>query len=95
MTYKINHLRRVLDEPAPCDNCTHKQRCGDYEMACRVFSSYVINGTYKLDTPRNPTCSLYNKIFIETDEKALKEFLKSFNDTQEDLFDLVADKTLR
>ena len=95
MTYKINHLRRVLDEPAPCDTCVHNLRCKDYEMACRVFSTYVINGEYKEETPRNPTCSLYNKIFKETDERALKDFLRSFDDTQEDLFDLVADKTLK
>ena len=63
-------------------------------MACRAFSSYVVSGKFKPELPRIPTCVLYNKIFDETDEKALKDYLRSFGDGQDDLFD-VADKTLK
>jgi len=95
MTYRIDNIRKILDDPSPCDNCKYKQSCKDNEMACRVFSSYVVSGEFKPELPRIPNCFLYNKIFKETDEKALKEYLRSFKDGQEDLFDLVADKTLK
>ena len=95
MSYQIDHLRRIWDENAPCDDCAHRKACKEQEIACRAFSSYIVNGTYLASTPRNPTCGLYNKIFDENDEKALKEYLRQFQDGQDDLFDMVADKTLK
>ena len=56
-------------------------------MACRVFASYVIKGTFYPDAARIPPYTLLNKIFNEEDEKLLKDYLRQFKDGQNDLFE--------
>ena len=62
--------------PAPCDKCRKKERCKEFELACRAFSYYVLHGRFESYTLRQPTHKLFNKIFKE-DDKALKNYLKT------------------
>jgi hypothetical protein len=70
------YVRRVFEGEAPCDKCSKAQDCREYEWACRAFSYYVLNGTFKEYTVRQPTKHMFNKIFKE-DDKALKNYMKS------------------
>jgi hypothetical protein len=71
-----------LNEISPCDKCEWSQRCKQYELACRAFSSFMLHGTFKPNTPRLPNGQLYHKIFNE-DDKALKNYLKSIRMKEE------------
>jgi hypothetical protein len=73
------YIASAFEGEAPCDNCSQKSDCQDYELACRAFSYYVLRGIFKEYTVRNPTKEIFNKIFKE-DDKALKTFLKDLND---------------
>lgn len=84
MRYDINKL---FLEPGPCEGCAHKADCQAEKMACRVFASYVIKGTFYPDAARIPSYTLFNKIFNEEDEKLLKDYLRQFKDGQDDLFE--------
>jgi hypothetical protein len=70
------YVRRVFEGEAPCDKCSQTEDCREYEWACRAFSYYVLNGTFKEYTARLPTKHMFNKIFKE-DDKALKNYMKS------------------
>jgi len=70
------YIRRVFEGEAPCDKCSKSEDCREYEWACRAFSYYVLNGTFKEYTARLPTKHMFNKIFKE-DDKALKTYMKS------------------
>ena len=70
------YVRRVFEGEAPCDKCSKAEDCKEYEWACRAFSYYVLNGTFKEYTARLPTKHMFNKIFKE-DDKALKNYMKS------------------
>ena len=70
------YVRRVFEGEAPCDKCSKVEDCREYEWACRAFSYYVLNGTFKEYTARLPTKHMFNKIFKE-DDKALKNYMKS------------------
>lgn len=82
------YARKVLQEKAPCDDCSKKYICEEQELACRAFSYFVLHGTFEEYTLRHPTHGMFNKIFRE-DEKALKNYLKSVKakGEQNDLFD--------
>ena len=64
-----------LDEICPCDGCEWAIKCGEYELACRAFSSFVLRGTFNDRIMRMPSGQLFQKIFQE-DDKALKNYLK-------------------
>ena len=70
------YVRKVFEDEAPCDKCSKAEDCREYEWACRAFSYYVLNGTFKEYTARLPTKHMFNKIFKE-DDKALKNYMKS------------------
>lgn len=70
------YVRRIFEGEAPCDKCSQTEDCREYEWACRAFSYYVLNGTFKEYTARLPTKHMFNKIFKE-DDKALKNYMKS------------------
>jgi len=70
------YVRRIFEGEAPCDKCSKAEDCREYEWACRAFSYYVLNGTFKEYTARLPTKHMFNKIFKE-DDKALKNYMKS------------------
>ena len=84
------YVRRVFEGESPCDKCVQAKDCKEYELACRAFSYYVLHGTFKEYTVRQPTHGLFNKIFKE-DDKALKNYLKSIKTREEmginDLFE--------
>jgi hypothetical protein len=69
-------------EICPCDDCEWKQKCGQYELDCRTFSSFILHGIFKENTARIPTGQLFNKIFNE-DDKALRNYLKSMKMKEE------------
>ena len=71
-----SYIRRVFEGEAPCDKCTQKADCQEFELACRAFSYYVLHGTFHEHTVRHPTHGMFNKIFKE-DDKALKTYMKS------------------
>ena len=77
-----------LDEICPCDGCEWAAKCGEYELACRAFSSFVLRGTFTNHKHRMPSGQLFQKIFQE-DDKALKNYLKSLQakSGQNDLFE--------
>jgi hypothetical protein len=81
MRYDINKL---FLEPGPCEGCVFEKECREEEMACRAFASYVLKGTFFPDAARIPSYSLFNKIFSESDEKKLKNYLRNVKD--DDLF---------
>jgi hypothetical protein len=41
-------------------------------MACRAFGYYVRSGVHNPDTPRNPSYTMYKKIFTEDESELLK-----------------------
>jgi hypothetical protein len=84
MTYRIE-IRRVFEEPAPCDDCNKRYICEEQELACRAFSGYVVNGKMYEHTVRIPTNAIFNKIFKEDDPGALTKLLQSLNATQGEL----------
>jgi hypothetical protein len=77
-----------LNEICPCDNCEWAVKCGEYELACRAFSSFVLRGTFEEYSIRMPSGQLFDKIFNE-DDKALKNYLKALRmkKGQNDLFE--------
>jgi hypothetical protein len=77
-----------LDEICPCDRCEWAAKCGEYELACRAFSSFVLRGTFEDSSVRMPSGQLFHKIFKE-DDKALRNYLKSLQSKggQNDLFE--------
>ena len=87
MRYDVNKL---FLEPGPCEGCQLQLDCKTEEMACRVFASYVLRGTFYPNAVRIPSYSLFNKIFKE-DDKNLRNYLKSIKAKEEmgtdDLFD--------
>jgi len=70
------YISSVFEGEAPCDHCSQKADCQEYELACRAFSYYVLHGRFHDHTVRMPTHNLFNKIFKE-DDKALKTYMKS------------------
>ena len=63
----------VFANPAPCDNCQHRQRCKDELLACDVFNAYVQRNQH-WRSKRIPNRQIWNKIFVydkdEDEEKA-------------------------
>ena len=84
MRYDINKL---FLESGPCEGCRFEEDCKKENMACRAFATYVLKGTFFADSPRIPSYALFNKIFNESDEKLLKNYLRSFNEGDNELFD--------
>jgi len=66
MRYDVGKL---FFELSPCDDCLHKYRCEEQLMACRVFSGYVVRGTFNPDAPRIPSYLMYENIFVKDDLK--------------------------
>ncbi len=75
-------------EICPCDGCELATKCGDNELACRAFSSFVLRGVFDENRVRMPSSQLFQKIFQE-DDKALKNYLKALQAKagQNDLFE--------
>jgi hypothetical protein len=69
------YIPTVFEGEAPCDKCHLFFECKQYEWACRVFSGYVLRGTFEKDAARMPTRELFNRVFSD-DELALKRYLK-------------------
>ena len=63
-------------EICPCDNCELAYKCGEDELACRAFSSFVLHGVFDENRIRMPSNQLFQKVFKE-DDKALKNYLKA------------------
>ena len=84
MRYDINKL---FSEPAPCPGCRFEADCKKEKMACKAFATYVLKGTFFADAPRIPSYTLFNKIFNESDEKLLKNYLRSFSEGDNELFE--------
>lgn len=62
-------VAKLFLEASPCDECLSKYRCEEQLMACRVFSGYVVRGTFNPDAPRDPSYGLYENIFVKDDLK--------------------------
>jgi hypothetical protein len=71
-----------LNEICPCDGCELAEKCGEDELACRAFSSFVLLGIFDENRIKMPTKQLFHKIFKE-DDKALKNYLKSIRMKEE------------
>ena len=75
---KDSTIKLIMREKAPCDDCEQAQKCKEQFMACRVFGMYTRTGRFSIESPRDPSYTLYNKIFSE-DEKELIKILKELN----------------
>ena len=84
MTSRID-IRRVFEQPAPCDNCIKRYICEEQELACRAFSGYVVTGKAYEHSARIPDRHIFYKIFKEDDSLILTKFLQSLNATQGEL----------
>jgi hypothetical protein len=84
MTNRID-IRRVFEQPAPCDNCIKRYICEEQELACRAFSGYVVTGKTYEHSVRIPDRHIFYKIFKEDDSLVLTKFLQSLNATQGEL----------
>jgi hypothetical protein len=71
-------IELIMREVAPCDICEHANKCGAELMACRVFAYYTRTGYFNSESPRDPSYTLYNKLFSE-DEKELIRVLKELS----------------
>jgi hypothetical protein len=65
-------LQIIMRETAPCDGCRFFDLCRTELMACRAFGYYVRSGVHNPDTPRNPSYTMYKKIFTEDESELLK-----------------------
>lgn len=77
-----------LLEVCPCNGCEWADKCAEYELACRAFSSFVLRGSFAESSVRMPSGQMFHKIFKE-DDKALINYLKSLKAKggQSDLFE--------
>lgn len=85
MGSKIEYMKRVFNEPAPCDNCSKKYLCEEQELACRAFSGYVVTGKTYEHSAKIPSHMIFTKIFNEDEPAALTNLLRSLNATQGEL----------
>jgi hypothetical protein len=53
----------VFWNPAPCDNCWHRQRCKEELLACEVFYVYVLRNRH-WEKERSPNKKWWDKIFV-------------------------------
>ena len=40
-----NEVSTALQDPTPCDGCTHRSDCRSEKLACLDFQAWVNNGT--------------------------------------------------
>ena len=85
MGSKIEYMKRVFSEPAPCDNCSKKYLCEEQELACRAFSGYVVTGKTYEHSAKIPNHEVFVKIFTEDNNVGLLNLLRSLNATQGEL----------
>lgn len=85
MGSKIEYMKRVFNEPAPCDDCSKKYLCEEQELACRAFSGYVVTGKTYEHSARIPNHVVFMKIFEEDDGLKLTNLLRSLNAQQGEL----------
>jgi hypothetical protein len=79
-------IKDIMAEPSPCDNCSHFKKCGEEEIACRLFGLYVVRGRFPNDYEpvfRHPTKETYDDIFKNT-EKFEKQLRKEMREAKED-----------
>jgi hypothetical protein len=70
----------IVRDKCPCDDCKHFQRCKEEEIACRPFAKFVLDNWYYRDTPRDPCHGIFNKIFNQSDDLALKNYIRNFKE---------------
>ena len=60
-------VQSLFDEKCPCDDCRFHNDCKTHDWACTHFLRYIVSGACYLDVGRNPTRSLFIKIFKDED----------------------------
>jgi hypothetical protein len=70
----------IVRDKCPCDNCNKAPRCKEEEIACRPFAKFVLDNWYYKDTPRDPCHGIFNKIFDQSDDLALKNYIRNFKE---------------
>lgn len=70
----------IVRNQCPCDDCEFKQKCKVEEIACRSFAKFVLDNWYYRDTPRDPCYGTFNKIFNQSDDLALKSYIRGFKE---------------
>ena len=70
----------IVRDKCPCNDCKHFQRCKEEEIACRPFAKFVLDNWYYRDTPRDPCHGTFNKIFNQSDDLALKNYIRNFKE---------------
>ena len=58
-----NEVSTVLQDPTPCDGCTHRPDCRSEKLACLDFQAWVNNGTIRQPRFRDPTHKIYRLVF--------------------------------
>jgi hypothetical protein len=76
----VQKFPEIVRDKCPCDDCKHSQRCKEEEIACRPFAKFVLDNWYYRDTPRDPCHGTFNKIFNQSDDLALKNYIRNFKE---------------
>lgn len=50
-------------KPAPCDDCSQRQKCKEELLACDVFKAYVMRNQHWMKK-RVPNRKIWNDIFL-------------------------------
>jgi hypothetical protein len=67
----------IVRNKCPCDDCQHFQKCKEEEIACRPFAKFVLDNWYYKETPKDPCYGIFNKIFNQKDDLALKNYIRN------------------
>lgn len=70
----------IIRNECPCDDCPQALKCKEEEIACRPFAKFVLDNWYYRDTPRDPCHGTFNKIFNQSDDLALKNYIRNFKE---------------
>jgi hypothetical protein len=75
--------QEIVRDKSPCDGCHHNQLCKEEEFACQSFAKFVVDNYYYTAPAKNPTKEIFNKVFNQKDEDALRKFVRHWKEENE------------
>lgn len=61
-------LRALLTEKTPCQDCSRRNLCATFYLACSTFRNWTATGSWRIGDPREPSREIYQKLFSNNDE---------------------------
>ena len=61
-------LRALLSEKTPCHDCSRKNLCAQFYLACTSFRNWTATGTWRIGDPREPSKEIYDRLYSTRDE---------------------------